>query len=103
MRADEKRVKKSGADKLEKPWSRIHDNFAGLTMGHTFLIMIQAHTKWPEVKETRGSMSTATVIKSFREAFATHGIPDIIVSDNGTGFVATEVKQYLQKYGVKFV
>nr|XP_012235012.1 PREDICTED: uncharacterized protein K02A2.6-like [Linepithema humile] len=65
--------------------------------------MVDAHTKWPEVKETGGSMSANTVIKGFREAFATHGIPDVVVSDNGTGFVAAEVKEYLQKHGIKFI
>ncbi|CAL1672098.1 unnamed protein product [Lasius platythorax] len=65
--------------------------------------MVGADTKWPEVKEMGSSMSAATVIKNFREALATHGILNIIVFDNGTGFVAIEVKEYLQRHGVKFV
>lgn len=86
-----------------KPWSRIHVDFAGPTMGHTYLVMVDAHSKWPEVKETGGSMSADTVIKCFREAFATHGIPDVVISDNGTGFVAAEVKDYLHRLGIKFI
>lgn len=49
-----------------KSWFRIHVDFAGPIMGHTFLVMVNAHTKWPEIKETGGLMSAATVIKSFR-------------------------------------
>ena len=30
-----------------KPWQRIHIDFAGPFMGRTFLIVIDAHSKWP--------------------------------------------------------
>ena len=33
--------------------------------------------------------------------FAIHGLPDIIVSDNGTAFTSSEFNDFLQKNGIK--
>ena len=32
-----------------KPWERIHVDFAGPFLGKTFIIIVDAHSKWPEV------------------------------------------------------
>lgn len=33
------------------PWQRIHVDFAGPFLGHMYLIVVDAHSKWPEVNE----------------------------------------------------
>nr|XP_022904561.1 uncharacterized protein K02A2.6-like [Onthophagus taurus] len=65
------------------PWSRLHLDFAGPVKGRTFLITIDAYSKWLEVHTT----SSAATISVLRQLFATHGSPEIIVSDNGTAFI----------------
>ena len=35
--------------------------------------------------------------------FATHGIPEIIVSDNGSVFTSKEFQQFVQMNGIKHV
>ncbi len=42
-------------------------------------------------------------MKVLRMLFATHGIPDTIVSDNGTGFISQEFKTFLRKNGIRQV
>ena len=32
------------------PWQRIHVDFAGPFVGRMFLIIVDAHSKWPEVE-----------------------------------------------------
>ena len=32
-----------------KPWQRIHVDFAGPFLGQSFLVVVDAHSKWPEV------------------------------------------------------
>ena len=32
-----------------QPWKRIHVDFAGPFMGDSYLIAVDAHSKWPEV------------------------------------------------------
>lgn len=33
----------------ERPWSRLHADFAGPFMGHYFLLVVDAYSKWLEV------------------------------------------------------
>ena len=33
----------------DAPWKRLHVNFAGPFLGRTFLTVVDAHSKWPEV------------------------------------------------------
>ena len=83
-------------------WARLHLDFAGRFEGKLFLIMIDAHSKWIEAVSTH-STSSAVVIEELRSVFARFGIPEMIVTDNGTGFVSQEFKSFLEKNGVRHV
>ena len=72
-----------------KPWQRIHIDFAGPFMGKTFLIVIDAHSKWPEVVEMATTTAQRTIVE-LRKIFATYGLPEQLVSDNGPQFVSAE-------------
>lgn len=75
------------------PWSRLHVDFAGPFQGVMFLIIVDAYSKWLEVKLMKSTTAENTVVK-LRELFATHGLPDSIVSDNGPQFTSTEFQQF---------
>ena len=47
------------------------------------------------------SASSSATITKLRALFATHGIPDSIVSDNGSPFVSAEMKHFLSANGVR--
>lgn len=81
------------------PWSRVHMDFAGPFQGHTFLLVIDALTKWPEIV-LMASTTTSATIKTLRELFARFGSPDCIVSDNGPQLVSAEMRQFLAAEGV---
>ncbi|XP_037932507.1 uncharacterized protein K02A2.6-like [Teleopsis dalmanni] len=76
-----------------RPW--LHIDYAGPFMGTNFFIVVDAHSKWEEVKIT-STINAIRTIKLMREIFATHGIPDTIVSDNGRTFVSEEFEKYLK-------
>ncbi|XP_042150746.1 uncharacterized protein K02A2.6-like [Ixodes scapularis] len=84
------------------PWSRIHIDFAGPFQGKVFLLVVDAHSKWLEVIQI-ASMSSAAVCQRLRVLFATHGVPDTIVSDNGTAFVSQEFEEFLQRNQIRQV
>ncbi|XP_049874501.1 uncharacterized protein K02A2.6-like [Pectinophora gossypiella] len=86
----------------EKAWSRLHIDYAGPFQGKVFLIVIDAFSKWPEVKIV-SSMNSITLIKVLREIFVQQGIPDTIVSDNGRSFTSQEFKNFLAANNVKHV
>ncbi|XP_058032651.1 uncharacterized protein K02A2.6-like, partial [Ahaetulla prasina] len=69
-------------EKPQGPWSRIHIDFAGPFHGQTFLIVVDAFSKWLEIIPMKSTTAEA-VISALRHLFATHGLPDTLVSDNG--------------------
>ncbi|XP_031347140.1 uncharacterized protein K02A2.6-like [Photinus pyralis] len=87
-------------NKPTRPWQRIHVDFLGPIKGNTFLIVLDAFSKYPEIKKMERTTSEETIEK-FRDIFSTWGIPETIVSDNGPQFVSTEFKNFLIKNGIR--
>ena len=65
-----------GSGPAEKPWSRIFIDHAGPFMGQFILIVIDAYRI--EVYPTSSTGSTSTIEK-LRQAFANHGLPEMVV------------------------
>ena len=86
----------------DRPWSRIHIDHAGPFLGKTFLVVVDAHSKWLEVMIVSSTAAQCTIQK-LRTLFATHGIPEIIVSDNGTGFTSNEFQMFVKRNGIRHV
>ena len=85
-----------------KPWQRIHVDYAGPFLNKMFIIIIDAHSKWPEVYEMTTTTSKST-IDVLRHVFASHGLPLQLVSDNGPQFTSVEFAQFLRENGVKHI
>lgn len=85
-----------------KPWSRVHIDFAGPFLGHMYLVMVDAYSKWPIVSVMKSTTATKTV-EVIRSAFADYGLCDEIVSDNGPQFVSSVFKDFLKKNGVRHI
>ena len=83
-----------------RPWARLHLDFLGPFEGKNLLVVIDAHSKWIEAVCTP-STSSASVIEVMRTLFAQFGVPEMIVTDNCTGFVSSEFEQFLKSNGVK--
>ncbi|XP_055615373.1 uncharacterized protein K02A2.6-like [Toxorhynchites rutilus septentrionalis] len=82
-----------------EPFQRIHADFAGPFMGVCFLIIVDAFSKWPEVKVI-SDMTTETTIDRLREFFATFGLPSVLVTDRGTQFMSDGFQSFLKKNGI---
>ena len=67
-----------------------------------YFVMVDVHSKWPEVFEMTSTTSSNT-IAVLRRVFASHGLPLQLVSDNGPQFVSEEFKQYLEANRVKHI
>ncbi len=84
------------------PWSRLHIDYAGPVNGRMLLVVINAHTKWMDVHVTTTSTGTNTILK-LRESFSTHGLPEVVVSDNGPAFSSGGFGAFLRQNGVKYM
>ncbi|KAJ8338235.1 hypothetical protein SKAU_G00372010 [Synaphobranchus kaupii] len=86
----------------EVPWSRLHIDYAGPFQGKMFLVIVDVHSKWIDVYPT-SSATSETTIEKLRQCFSTHGLPQMIVSDNGTCFTSAEFELFMQKNGIQHV
>ena len=62
----------------QRPWSRVHVDYAGPTEGKMILVVFDAYSKWIEAKVVH-SATTQVTTKQLRGLFATHGLPGTIV------------------------
>ena len=83
-----------------QPWKRIHVNFAGPFEGSMWLIIVDAHTKWPEVIAMKTIIANK-IIAILRSLFARYGIPQQIVWDNGPQFTSEEYRQLCECNGIR--
>lgn len=84
------------------PWQRIHIDYAGPFQNSMFLVVVDAHSKWPEIVPMKSTTSSKT-IEVLRNLFARFGIPEQIVSDNGPQFVSTEFERFTKSNGIKHI
>ncbi len=74
-------------------------DYAGLFLGKMFFVLIDAHSKWMDPVNS----ATSVTIECLRTSSSNHGLPELLVSDNGTCFVSTEFKDFLSKNGIRHV
>ncbi len=81
------------------PWERLHADFAGPFLGRTFLVVVDAFSKWLKVFP----LSTATTIDKLRSIFIIHGLPKVLVTDNGSQFTSGEFQVFMKNNGIKHI
>ncbi|KAL6457444.1 hypothetical protein MHYP_G00344070 [Metynnis hypsauchen] len=84
------------------PWQRIHVDFAGPFQGHMFMVVVDAHSKWPEV-HLMSSTTASKTIQVLRGLFSRYGLPEVLVSDNGPQFTSSEFETFMKSNGVKHI
>ena len=71
-------------------------DFAGPVEGKQLLVVVDAYSKWCDV-HICASASSAAAIEKLRMSFSTHGLPVILVSDNGTAFSSSEFQAFIKE------
>ena len=87
-----------------EPWSTVYTDHWGPTPDNRhILVIIDALTRYPEVITVKGT-SAHDNIHAFAEAFARHGTPQVLRSDNGAPFNGNDthlLQKWLTNMGVK--
>ena len=66
------------------------------------MVVIDAHSKWPEVFVMEGTTAKET-FSTLHSLFARLGLPDQIVSDNGPQFTSEAFRKFTTANGIKHV
>ena len=85
-----------------EPWAEVAvDLFGPLPTGEKLLVVKDLRSKWPEVvilSRRQGSDATS-VTSALRKVFATHGVPDVVRSDNGPPFNSRAYQEFARQVG----
>lgn len=67
-----------------------------------FLVGVDAYSKWPEVR-VKSVTTASSTLDMLREWFAVHGIPEQLVTNNGTQFTSEAFEIFVKQNGIKHV
>ncbi|KAK7092375.1 hypothetical protein V1264_008127 [Littorina saxatilis] len=81
----------------DRPWSRLGMDLFELK-GKTYLIVVDYLSRWIDMRPFH-QLSSAATINAIKSVFATHGIPDVVMSDNGPQFSSYEFQKFAENYG----
>ena len=79
-----------------RPWERVGMDL--FKLGKLYLVIVDYYSRWVEFRKLT-SLTSEHTIEVMKEVFATHGIPDVIMSDNGPQFSAKAFAQFATSYG----
>lgn len=82
-----------------QPFYRVHVDFLGPINSQSYLVIVDAHSKWLEVYNVN-STSSATVITKLNEFMSRFGLIHTLVSDNATCFLSNEFVHFCEINGI---
>ena len=88
--------------KTDRPWLRLHIYFAGPIDKWHDLLVVDSHSKWPEVFQMKRPTST-NIVNRLHELFARYGVVDTLVNDNGTQFTFKEFEHFCATFQVEHI
>ena len=83
------------------PWERIATDLFHFDK-KDYIVVVDYTSRWFDFKEL-SSTTTQAVIRFQREIFATHGTPNVVVSDNGPQFASQEFSVFTKDWGFTHV
>jgi len=70
--------------------------------GHKMLVLVDAYSKWVDVHQVRTTTAAAT-IAALRQTFKYVGLPQAIVTDNGTNFSSADFAKFLERNFIRHI
>ena len=67
-----------------------------------YLVIVDSYSKWPEFFKYKHPTAT-NMIRALNEVFSRLGVPNTIVSDNGTMFTGSEFKVYCDSLAIEHI
>lgn len=87
---------------IKIPWQKVGIDIFELN-GESFILVVDYYSKYPEIKNLNNDLTSKNVIQALKSIFSRHGIPQIVVSDNGRQFASTEFQMFSNTWNFKSV
>ena len=84
-----------------RAWHTLGTDLFYWNTGH-YLIVADYFSKFPIIRKLN-DLSSSTVIMHLKGIFEEHGIPEKVISDNGTQYSSTAFSRFAQEYGFQHV
>lgn len=81
----------------ERPWQKIGVDLFTMDQ-QEYLLLVDYYSKFIEVEWLKSDTRSATVITHLKSQFARHGIPEIVISDNGPQFSSREFQAFAKEW-----
>ena len=78
-------------------------DYAEPFLGSMFLVVVDPHSKWMEVYNTGQASTGSVMVGKLRQAFVQHGLPDVVVSDNGPCFTNRVFSEFMRQNGIQHI
>ena len=85
----------------DRPWSKVGTDLFTFK-NQTYIVAVDYYSNFIEMDRLRESSSKMT-IKALKTYFSRHGIPDVVVSDNGLQYSSEEFCCFLQEWKFKHI
>ena len=85
----------------DRPWSKVGTDLFSLH-SNDYIVLVDYYSDFIEVSQLDDT-TTATVCDFLKEQFSCHGIPDTLVSDNGSQFTSKEFTEFSKEWEFKHV
>uniref|UniRef100_A0A0S7ESR5 Gypsy retrotransposon integrase-like protein 1 n=1 Tax=Poeciliopsis prolifica TaxID=188132 RepID=A0A0S7ESR5_9TELE len=89
------------SDTPTSPWLKVGMDLFHLK-GKDYLVIIDYYSNYPEMA-LLANMSSNCIITHAKSIFARHGIPHVVVSDNGPCFNSREWQRFAEQYDFKHI
>ena len=84
------------------PWLQVSADFCGpFPTGESVLVVLDAYSKYPEVENVSSTAAKDTIpaLERIVRIFATHGIPEVLKTDNGPPFQSHALQSFVKEKG----
>ena len=85
-----------------RPWERVGTDLF-THQGRTYVLVVDYFSRWVEMRALDGNTTSAEVVARMKSIFATHGIPETVMSDNGPQYSGTPFREFATEYGFTHV
>ena len=85
----------------EHPWEKVAADLFQLN-GLTYLLVVDYFSRYPEVIRLTSTTSKA-VISSLKAMFSRHGVPLVLMSDNGPQFDSSDMREFANTYAFQHI